>query len=190
MKGLSIGLALLVAVTFVLSLLAGRVWLPPQEILNTHNELARLIVSDLRLPRTVLALLVGASLGLSGAVLQGLTRNPLAEPGLLGVSTGAALGAVLDQAGGRNIAVHDSYYDVESLIAAKPDILAFADDYIDTPSLRRDQDDHPLLMRLFANRRIVYPAAYFGCGTPESAGAALKLRGQLLQAMTKPGGVP
>jgi len=94
-KGLSIGLALLVAVAFVLSLLAGRVWLPPQEILNTHNELARLIVSDLRLPRTVLALLVGASLGLSGAVLQGLTRNPLAEPGLLGVSTGAALGAVL-----------------------------------------------------------------------------------------------
>ena len=40
-------------------------------------------------------LLVGAALGLSGAVLQGLTRNPLAEPGLLGVSTGAALGAVL-----------------------------------------------------------------------------------------------
>jgi len=97
--------------------------------------------------------------------------------------------AVLDEAGGRNIAAHNSYYDVESLIAAKPDILAFADDYIDTPSLRRDQDDHPLLMRLFANRRIVYPAAYFGCGTPESAGAALKLRGQLLQAMAKPGGV-
>jgi iron complex transport system permease protein len=94
-KGLSIGLAFLVAVAFVLSLLAGRVWLPPQEILSTHNALARLIVSDLRLPRTVLALLVGASLGLSGAVLQGLTRNPLAEPGLLGVSTGAALGAVL-----------------------------------------------------------------------------------------------
>jgi iron complex transport system substrate-binding protein len=97
--------------------------------------------------------------------------------------------AVLDEAGGRNIAAHDGYYDVESLIAAKPDILAFADDYIDTPSLRRDQDDHPLLMRVFANRRIVYPAAYFGCGTPESAGAALKLRGQLLQAMGKPGGV-
>ena len=98
--------------------------------------------------------------------------------------------AVLDEAGGGHIARRDSYYDVESLIAAKPDILAFADDYIDTPSLRRDQDDHPLLMRLFANRRVVYPAAYFGCGTPESAGAALKLRGQLLQAMAKPGGVP
>jgi iron complex transport system permease protein len=95
MKGLSIGLALLLAAAFVLSLLAGRVWIPPHEILNTHDDLARLIVTDLRLPRSVLALLVGASLGLSGAVLQGLTRNPLAEPGLLGVSTGAALGAVL-----------------------------------------------------------------------------------------------
>ena len=97
--------------------------------------------------------------------------------------------AVLDEAGGKNTAQRDSYYDVESLIAARPDILAFADDYIDTPSLRRDQDDHPLLMRLFANRRVVYHAAYFGCGTPETAGAALKLRGQLLQAMAKPGGV-
>jgi iron complex transport system permease protein len=95
MKGLSIGLAFLVVVAFVLSLLAGRVWIPPHEILNMHDDLARLIVTDLRLPRSVLALLVGASLGLSGAVLQGLTRNPLAEPGLLGVSTGAALGAVL-----------------------------------------------------------------------------------------------
>ena len=95
MKGLSIGLALLVAVVFALSLLAGRVWLPPHDILSAQNDLARLIVTDLRLPRSVLALLVGASLGLSGAVLQGLTRNPLAEPGLLGVSTGAALGAVL-----------------------------------------------------------------------------------------------
>ena len=52
-------------------------------------------MNDIRLPRSLLALLVGGALGLSGAVLQGLTRNPLAEPGLLGVSTGAALGAVM-----------------------------------------------------------------------------------------------
>ncbi|MEO8307168.1 MAG: iron ABC transporter permease [Pseudomonadota bacterium] len=58
-------------------------------------ELTRLILVELRLPRTVLACLVGAALGLSGAVLQGLTRNPLADPGLLGVSAGAALGAVI-----------------------------------------------------------------------------------------------
>lgn len=53
------------------------------------------ILLDLRVPRTVLCLAVGAALGLSGAAMQGLLRNPLAEPGLLGVSSGAALGAVL-----------------------------------------------------------------------------------------------
>lgn len=94
MKRLSLILAALLVAAFVLSLLAGRVWLPPGEILSGH-ALPALIVGDIRLPRSVLALLVGGALGLSGAVLQGLTRNPLAEPGLLGVSTGAALGAVL-----------------------------------------------------------------------------------------------
>lgn len=52
-----------------------------------------LIVGEVRLPRTVLALAVGAALGLAGAALQGLLRNPLAEPGLTGASQGAALGA-------------------------------------------------------------------------------------------------
>jgi iron complex transport system permease protein len=94
-KRLSLLLALLLVIVFPLSLLAGRVWLSPQEILFGHDAMAILIVTDIRLPRAVLALLVGATLGLSGAVLQGLTRNPLAEPGLLGVSTGAALGAVM-----------------------------------------------------------------------------------------------
>lgn len=58
-------------------------------------ELSRLILVELRVPRMLLAGLVGAALGLAGAVLQGLTRNPLADPGLLGVSAGAALGAVV-----------------------------------------------------------------------------------------------
>jgi iron complex transport system permease protein len=58
-------------------------------------NLAATIITQLRLPRAILALEVGAVLGLSGAVLQGVTRNPLAEPGLLGVSAGAALGAVV-----------------------------------------------------------------------------------------------
>jgi len=53
-----------------------------------------LIVGRLRLPRTLLGLVVGAALGLSGGVLQGITRNPLADPGLLGISAGAALGVV------------------------------------------------------------------------------------------------
>lgn len=53
------------------------------------------IVGDIRLPRTLLALIVGAAMGLSGAALQGLLRNPLADPGLVGASQGAALGAAL-----------------------------------------------------------------------------------------------
>jgi len=92
---LNFSLTLLLILAFGASLLAGRVWLPPASLLAQHDSLAGLIVQDIRLPRTVLALVVGAVLGLSGAVLQGFTRNPLAEPALLGVSSGAALGAVI-----------------------------------------------------------------------------------------------
>lgn len=55
----------------------------------------RIIILDIRLPRAVLGMLVGASLAVSGVVMQGLFRNPLADPGLVGVSSGASLGAVL-----------------------------------------------------------------------------------------------
>jgi len=92
---LSIPLLFLIVVAVAASLLAGRVWLPPNALLSPHDSLAGLIVQDIRLPRTVLALMTGAVLGLAGAVLQGFTRNPLAEPALLGVSSGAALGAVI-----------------------------------------------------------------------------------------------
>ncbi len=92
-------LILLLGAMFLLSLLAGRVWLPIGDVwhgLWSQNiNLASTIVTQLRLPRAVLALEVGAALGISGAALQGVTRNPLAEPGLLGVSLGAALGAVI-----------------------------------------------------------------------------------------------
>lgn len=54
-----------------------------------------LVIFDIRLPRTVAALVVGGALGLAGAVMQGLLRNPLADPGVLGVSGGAGLGAAL-----------------------------------------------------------------------------------------------
>ena len=92
---LNLSLVVLIVIAFAASLLAGRVWLPPDALLSPHDTLAGLIVQDVRLPRSVLALIVGATLGLSGAVLQGFTRNPLAEPALLGVSSGAALGAVI-----------------------------------------------------------------------------------------------
>lgn len=58
-------------------------------------DIASIVLRDIRVPRTLLALLVGGTLGLCGAALQGLLRNPLAEPGLLGASSGAAFGAVL-----------------------------------------------------------------------------------------------
>jgi len=58
-----------------------------------NNSEAALIMGELRLPRTLLALLVGASMALSGAALQGLLRNPLVDPGLIGVSQGAAIAA-------------------------------------------------------------------------------------------------
>jgi iron complex transport system permease protein len=62
---------------------------------NQRASVESLIFFDIRLPRALLAALVGATLGLAGAALQGLLRNPLAEPGIIGVSNGAALGAVL-----------------------------------------------------------------------------------------------
>jgi iron complex transport system permease protein len=77
-------------VALPLSLLAGRVWLDP---VATPN--AALILAELRLPRSVLALLVGAGLGAAGAAMQGYLRNPLADPGLFGIAPGAALGAVI-----------------------------------------------------------------------------------------------
>lgn len=79
----------LLAVAVPLSLIAGRVWLDPGETPN-----AMLILAQLRLPRTLLALVVGAGLGAAGAAMQGYLRNPLADPGLFGIAPGAALGAV------------------------------------------------------------------------------------------------
>jgi len=82
----------------VASLATGYVDMPLLRLLQgswAGELLPSRILLDLRLPRTALCLLVGAALGLAGAAMQGLLRNPLAEPGLLGVSSGAALGAVL-----------------------------------------------------------------------------------------------
>ena len=58
------------------------------------NDVEKIVVLDVRLPRAILAVFVGASLALSGALMQGLFRNPLADPGIVGVSAGGALGAV------------------------------------------------------------------------------------------------
>ncbi len=70
----------------------GRAW---SDWASEQTTIESLILFELRLPRALLALTIGASLGLAGAALQGLLRNPLAEPGIIGVSNGAALGAVI-----------------------------------------------------------------------------------------------
>ncbi|MBO9499454.1 MAG: iron ABC transporter permease [Novosphingobium sp.] len=97
--GWPLAAAVLLTAGILLSLGTGRVWLDPRALIDgivqPKPNLAWLILAELRVPRTILGLLVGATMGLSGAVLQGLLRNPLAEPGLLGVSAGAALGAVI-----------------------------------------------------------------------------------------------
>lgn len=92
-------LALVCAALFVAALFAGRSAAPLLDLfLGARVDDARvlwLIFSEIRLPRALLASVVGATLGLAGAALQGYLRNPLAEPGLVGASSTAALGAVL-----------------------------------------------------------------------------------------------
>lgn len=92
---LYVGLLVLLAVLAGLSLIAGRVWVPLSAWNVASSDPRWAIIADLRVPRTILGMLIGAALGLSGAALQGYTRNPLADPGVLGVSAMAALGAVL-----------------------------------------------------------------------------------------------
>ena len=93
-----LALGLLVA-TLLLSLAIGSVFIPPNELWNilrgVGEETFTFIVWNIRLPRTVLIALAGAALGGSGAAYQGLFRNPLADPFLIGVASGAGLGAVI-----------------------------------------------------------------------------------------------
>ncbi|NBC32079.1 MAG: iron chelate uptake ABC transporter family permease subunit [Alphaproteobacteria bacterium] len=93
------GLAILLLPLMLASLCIGETsfapWTAAAALWGTGSEWVVIVVQELRLPRTLLAAAVGGMLGLGGAALQGLTRNPLAEPGLLGASGGAALGAVL-----------------------------------------------------------------------------------------------
>ena len=92
-------LSLLIVLLFFISLAAGPVSISFLQILSSlmgeDQSLIYIIIEQIRLPRAILAITVGATLGLAGAALQGLLRNPLAEPGLIGVSGCAALGAVV-----------------------------------------------------------------------------------------------
>jgi iron complex transport system permease protein len=95
---LIIALAASICLAMMLSLLTGSQAIPLFQALregfNGGSGIYGLILTELRIPRTLVALLAGASLGLCGAVMQSLLRNPLASPGLVGSASGAALGAV------------------------------------------------------------------------------------------------
>ena len=92
MRRLSLLLLAALGIALPLSLLAGRVWIAPwaEPVPN-----ATAILMELRLPRGLLAVVIGAGLGGAGAAMQGYFRNPLADPGLFGIAPGAALGAVM-----------------------------------------------------------------------------------------------
>ncbi|RJQ70237.1 iron ABC transporter permease [Pseudonocardiaceae bacterium YIM PH 21723] len=96
--GLVAGVVLLLA-AIVLSIAVGSRWIPPAQIWNLllHPDDGELsaIVNGLRVPRTILGLAAGAALAVSGAVMQGLTRNPLGDPSLLGTSAGAGFGVIV-----------------------------------------------------------------------------------------------
>ncbi len=90
-------LGLLLLLTALTSLSIGStavpVWGGLLDWMNGQASVGAIVIGEIRLPRTLLAMVVGAALGFSGAALQGLLRNPLADPGLTGASQGAALGA-------------------------------------------------------------------------------------------------
>ncbi|WP_420387965.1 FecCD family ABC transporter permease [Roseivirga sp.] len=99
------GMALLLCTSFLISLTIGAVDISLKDVMHIFlNQLGlgstevavtkSLVLTDFRLPRLLFTVLIGAALGVSGAALQGLFRNPLVEPGIIGVSSGAALGAI------------------------------------------------------------------------------------------------
>lgn len=92
-------LALLTFAAMLINVGYGEYTIPPLDVLKTLGGIETdqgysLVINTLRLPRVLVALLVGMGLATSGAILQGLTRNPLADPGIIGVTAGASLAAV------------------------------------------------------------------------------------------------
>lgn len=91
--------AIVLLVLMLISLMVGAKWIEPKTIMAAFlsfdaSNSDHLLVRQLRLPRTMVAILVGAALGAAGVILQAITRNPLADPGLLGINAGAAVAIV------------------------------------------------------------------------------------------------
>lgn len=106
-RGLAL-LVLLVVIVAALSLSWGDRGLAPQDILAAlqGDPIAAIILGTVRAPRVATALLVGACLGVAGAITQAVMRNPLAEPGLLGINSGASLGIALLMVGAEGAVGH------------------------------------------------------------------------------------
>jgi len=100
---------------------------------------------------------------------------------------GTLFDAILQVAGGINIGAlpgrASGSFGIERLLTERPDVLAYGDATLTTPSLRTRTAEHPLIMALYAKRRVSYPELLYSCGLPESAEAARALRAQLLAAM-------
>lgn len=106
MKKVLIILAFLLFAVFIISIGVGSVFIPPLRVLKallfmiglnkgSVNSLDLTIVSQIRLPRILIAMVVGMSLSVAGALVQGLYRNPMADSGIIGTSSGASLGAIV-----------------------------------------------------------------------------------------------
>jgi iron complex transport system permease protein len=107
-RGVIVGLAVVLAASVVLAVGLGTVWISPATVVRLIGwklgltgypagvpESASVILFELRLPRVALAAVVGSGLAVAGAVFQSLFRNPMADPAIIGVSSGAALGAIV-----------------------------------------------------------------------------------------------
>ncbi|USB31902.1 iron ABC transporter permease [Paenibacillus sp. YPG26] len=94
-----LGLAILILIMFLISMNLGQIRLTPSEIVQTligqGTPKQNLILFEFRLPQIIISVLVGAGLALSGCLLQGVTGNPLAEPGILGINAGAGLAVII-----------------------------------------------------------------------------------------------
>lgn len=104
---------LILAIVFVISIGVGSVYIPPLRVLKALltfvgfklkdvNEMDLTIISQIRLPRIIIAMIVGMSLSVAGAIVQGIYRNPMADPGIIGTSSGSSLGAIVSIALGLN----------------------------------------------------------------------------------------
>ena len=92
-------LSVLIVVSFIISMNTGYIKLTPVEVFKTlfgyGTNQQSLILFEFRLPRIVIAILVGMALAVSGCILQSISGNPLADPGILGINAGAGLAVIL-----------------------------------------------------------------------------------------------